>query len=287
MSAAQNMEGQAEAPTVEERARLAGWKPKEEFKGPPEQWRDAETFLKHGEEDLPVIRERYKTLENRFATYQRDTAKTLETLTETVRRANETALKRARAEIEAERLKAVETGDVDGFKAADQRLSKVAEDIPLPAAKPIASAAAPASAPVSPEVQAWGDRNPWFREDPTLSQAAVQIMDRLEKANPGAPITDLLERTTRAVDVMFPGRVRRAAEPQPRTVDDSNPRRQEAAPVSSSTASPSPRSRDAKTFENLPADAKRAFEKYAAEMVRANKRPLTKEEYCATYYQDE
>jgi hypothetical protein len=41
---------------VEVQARELGWSPKEEFKGDPERWIDAETFVKRGEELMPILK---------------------------------------------------------------------------------------------------------------------------------------------------------------------------------------------------------------------------------------
>lgn len=57
--------------SVEEQARLQGWRPKEEFEGDPNQWKDAKHFLEVGESwkkqaalarELKELREQYKSL---------------------------------------------------------------------------------------------------------------------------------------------------------------------------------------------------------------------------------
>jgi hypothetical protein len=45
-----------------------GWTAKEKFRGDPERWVDAATFVKNGEESLPILRERLRTLERRTST---------------------------------------------------------------------------------------------------------------------------------------------------------------------------------------------------------------------------
>ena len=41
--------------TIEERASAMGWSPQENFKGDPERWVDAETYVKRGEEFIPFL----------------------------------------------------------------------------------------------------------------------------------------------------------------------------------------------------------------------------------------
>lgn len=66
--------------SVEDQARLQGWRPKEEFEGDPNQWKDAKHFLEVGESwkkqanlarELKELREQYKSLVEGQATLQK------------------------------------------------------------------------------------------------------------------------------------------------------------------------------------------------------------------------
>ena len=46
---------------TESRARAMGWVPKDQFRGPAENWRDAGEFVRRGEEELPILRERLRS----------------------------------------------------------------------------------------------------------------------------------------------------------------------------------------------------------------------------------
>ena len=52
-----------EGAAVESIARRWGWKPKEEFRGPPDRWTSAEDFVARGENELPILRERNRNLD--------------------------------------------------------------------------------------------------------------------------------------------------------------------------------------------------------------------------------
>src|SRR3990167_11082395 len=62
----ENEPEQSEPNAVETEARSMGWVPKEEFRGPESQWRDAEEFVERGHNVLPIVnsllkKEREKT----------------------------------------------------------------------------------------------------------------------------------------------------------------------------------------------------------------------------------
>ncbi|NIR14377.1 MAG: hypothetical protein GWN86_10690, partial [Desulfobacterales bacterium] len=54
-------EGESES---ERQARAQGWAPKEEWRGPEDQWVDADTFLERGQKNNAILRERNEKLFN-------------------------------------------------------------------------------------------------------------------------------------------------------------------------------------------------------------------------------
>src|SRR2546421_12509972 len=64
------------AEETEVKAKELGWAPKEEFRGNPEKWVDAETFLKRGEEILPLVKAQNRKLQNEVTALQRENAET-------------------------------------------------------------------------------------------------------------------------------------------------------------------------------------------------------------------
>src|SRR6185436_4853984 len=60
---------------VEGRARRMGWRPQEEFRGPKDKWVDASQFVERGETELPVLRERFRALDDKFTRLERENSK--------------------------------------------------------------------------------------------------------------------------------------------------------------------------------------------------------------------
>ena len=52
-------------PTLEDRAAQMGWVPVDKFRGDPAHWVDAETFVKKGEEVMPILRANNRRLEEK------------------------------------------------------------------------------------------------------------------------------------------------------------------------------------------------------------------------------
>lgn len=60
---------------IESEARAQGWVPKDEFQGPPENWKDATEFIEVGEKSAPILSARLKKLEERDAAREAELAR--------------------------------------------------------------------------------------------------------------------------------------------------------------------------------------------------------------------
>ena len=268
-------------PSIEDRARSMGWKPQEEYRGPADGWRDATEFVRRGEEELPVMRERNRNLERKLIDVERrlnEGTTVISDLTERFRTSDERAYRRAQADLMRERERAVETGDKAEFNRVDAEITELARTAP----KPAVAAPAPAAAQMHPDVVAWDQRNPWFRQNPDIAAVAQQIHISLLQTDPGLPMADNLERVTAAVRQVFPGRIPAPASQQQQGND--NPRRQEAAAVGGSTPPPGPQRASPRNFETMPKESKDAFHRYSKQMEGRGK-PLSKEEWAGTYWE--
>jgi hypothetical protein len=110
--------------TVEERAQRMGWTAKEKFRGDPERWVDAATFVKNGEESLPILRERLRTLEKTNV----DLGKSVQEFKKMSDTAYERAYGKAKKELEAEVKRAAKAGDEVGAAAASTELADLEKD---------------------------------------------------------------------------------------------------------------------------------------------------------------
>ncbi|HUY05015.1 MAG TPA: hypothetical protein VMV33_17185 [Rhodocyclaceae bacterium] len=314
---------------VEARARKHGWKPLAEFRGDPKVWRSAAEYLARGDEELPILRERLRTIEQRSERAEAR-ARAAEKLQEEalavsrdvsarLRTADERALAKARRELEARRDEAIDAADREAVRAVDRELQELETTAAPPARQPPAAdvGAGGAGATPHPDAVAWGRRNPWFGEDSELRSVATGVHTRLLAAEPDLSLAQNLERVTAAMAAMFPDRVQGAPARRRRDPDDEDEygaggrnerdddrgrgrdrgarddsdgdrRRRQPAAVDSGQEAPSRRQRGgARSFANMPAESKEAFQRYRTALASkpgGKDNPLTEAEWAKTYW---
>lgn len=304
--------------TVEDRARKLGWRPKEQFRGDPEIWVDAEEFVRRGEEQIPLLRDnlrkeqaRAAALEREMKNFQaemsamraqvqesREVSKRLQTMLET---GEERAYKRAVKELEERMDQAVEDGDVQAAKQArkdleelNQNRVKVPETKPEPKTEPQRTG----PPPVDPIAAAWvaSDEQYWFNENEDAKQYAIGLSAKLMRDPATKDLT--LEQNLRKVREM-------AAEKFPeyfkqddpiferrRGQDDEDDEPERKAPAKvASPRSPSsgrrttPTDDAQKRFEDIPREDRIHFDRIAKELKESGaKKPYTKEQFAADYW---
>lgn len=164
-----------EAPVArdyEAEARKAGWKSEAEFpEGKrPVNFVDAETFVKKAEELAPFIRKENKQLRKELDALKKDIDTRVGKLTSVARTGYEREVanyEREIARLKGEQVKAVEAGDVDGFKALDKEIGKV----PVPEKVDVPGKDAEAVAQADIEAK-FKETNPWYGEDEALTAYA-------------------------------------------------------------------------------------------------------------------
>lgn len=235
---------------VEEKARAQGWVPKEEFKGAADRWIDAETFVKRGEEIVPILRERTKHLETKLD----EQGRTIKEFAEYAKKTEERAYKRALKEVEERRLKAVKDGDVEAFNAAEK------ERTDLDSSR---VGHGDGRQEESVEMVQFRKDNAWYESDADMTAEADGL--GVAYAKRGFTGATLLKKVEDRMKVLYPDKF-------------SNPRRSAAAAVEGGdTDTGIPRKKSERTYENLPAEAKKQCEKYVASGL------LTKEQYVKDY----
>lgn len=269
---------------AETRARAMGWKPLAEFRGDPKMWRDADEFIRHGETELPILRERHRAAERKIADLERtvlESTAVVQDLTTRFRTADERAYKRAKAELIAQRDQAIEVGDKAAVHRLDADMRELDQTAPPPPrqAAPVQQQAAPA---VHPDVMAWHQRNPWFQRDPAATAEAERIHMALQQAEPGLSVAENLERVTQAVRALYPDRVGAAPAARQAAPAPENTRRNDPPEVTGSSPSrstkPNPRG-----FDAIPAESRAAYTRYSKQLEGKGK-PLTKDEWAADYW---
>lgn len=223
--------------TAEDRALSMGWTPKEQFKGDPEKWVDADTFVKRGEEFLPFLRANNKRLEQalersnkRFDAAERALKNLSEHHTKTEQRAYERALKELQGQIDT----AATLGDVSGVRSATEQLVKLTQEVQAPAADNGSGADSEAEA----LFEEWRSENPWFDRDAAMRGAALEIARDLDRQ--GVSGKRRGEEVTARIKAEFPHKFE-------------NQNRNRPAAVEGSGSAPR---KGGKSFSDLPADAK-------------------------------
>ena len=146
-----------EANPIEEKALAKGWKPQDQYQGDPDEFVDAGEFLRR----QPLFDQLSKK-ERKI----RDLERKLEGTTKFVQGIEKRVRDQTLAEIEADRRKAVEDGDVEAFEDADKRYKEAAKEPEPPKEE--------TDNEIPEEVQAFAKRNDaWFEKNAAMTEDAV------------------------------------------------------------------------------------------------------------------
>jgi hypothetical protein len=250
----------SETRDYETEAKAEGWVPQPEFKGPPERWVDAETFVKRGEEILPIVNAKNRKLSEEVQEL-RKTVDDLKLGNSQFREFHEQAIARERQqrdaaikELEAAREKAVTDGNGAAFSEADRRLKALQAQPP------------PSKPQLSDAQRAWLAENRWYETDPVLRAVADGLSDALARERQDLlGKRDFLDELTKRVKAEMPHKFE-------------NPNRTRSVVEDTQQKGGNGK---AKTYENLPADAKAACDRFTRTIPG-----FTKDKYLASYQWD-
>jgi hypothetical protein len=214
---------------VEERARIMGHVPLDEFKGNPDKWVPAEQWVERAEQLFPINKAMVKKLTEDVSTLSQTVAattteknalveeiaglkKTLVDFAEFSKKSEERAFKKALAEIEAKQRRAVVDGDAEAFDSAKAELDELKQHpavtgIPAIEVKPVTE---PAKQEGWPKVndpaifKAWTEDNDWYGEDPEMAAYAYQMDNWLANTKKFPTQREQLNQVTELVKKKFP-----------------------------------------------------------------------------------
>lgn len=249
---------------VEQAAREMGWRPQAEFRGDSSKWVDAETFVSRGENFIPILRADREKLRSEVAE-----TKAALTETQTLLRASQEAIdelkkyhtedtarqvEKAKKDLVKQLRQARDDGDVEAEVEIQDELAKIrtAQAAPAPAPLPKPTAA-PTTPPADPDFTAWQSANQWFVTNPRLRGLTMGIAEEIKAKSPAlkgkafydaidAEMADYLETPSGGTDKVAGGR----------------------GPSGGGSGNSGGR---AKTYADLPAEAKSACDSYAAKLV--------------------
>ena len=240
---------------VEEKARRMGWKPQDEYKGAPDRWTDAESFVKVGEERIPVMKENYRKLEEGYKTLEQK----VKAQEDYQKHMAKVQYERAIKDLREQKKVAVEEADTEKYEKLEKQEEQIQSDYsPKQSETPR----------IPDEVSNWIARNTWY-QNPMLASKAAEVENKIlqEEAFKSSddPFYQPLNTAERLEEVSKRIRTEFRKEPQRKL-----PAVEGARTESSKKA--------AKTYNDLPTEAKDACNAYVSKGI------LSREEYVKDYF---
>lgn len=255
-----------------------GWVPKDRFRGNESDWVDADVFVKRGREILPILRKNNENLVKDLQNTKQQLQEFKEAAEEFKKFQKEAYERKAREyedrirEIKESRAQAISDGDGKKVNALDDALDQAKEEL-NEAKKAVKDADKTTSAPpsippttIEPPLQAWLDNNTWFGQDKRMTSIANGIGENLRLEFPLLKGEAFLEKLDEVLAEEFPNRFKDKSKNASVSRVESGSGRQSRNTNTS-----------AKSYENLPSDAKAACDKFVKQGL------MTREQYIADF----
>lgn len=157
----ENEGGDEQPGNAEAEARLLGWKPQEEFKGPADKWTDAEAFVAKRNDNVGMLRNDYEKLQRQFRDLEKRSA-----------RSEREGFNRAMEIVAKKQREAVETGDTAAFDEAEKERKKLEKDAATPTIDVDQR---------KEEFMEWRADNLWYGQNSLLSEWADTQAEKMMK----------------------------------------------------------------------------------------------------------
>ena len=180
---------------IEIQATAMGWVPQDDFKGNPDIWKDAESFVKDGYEILPILRERTKKMALTMDATNQKLSKTeslLQTLTDHHKKTEESAYQRALKTLKAEQREAVKNNNLEEFDAINEQIETLEK--PVIESRP----------DEQPDFVLWKGENAWYSQRTDMANYADTIAEYVQKQNPTLKGKLFFDLVTDEVKKRFP-----------------------------------------------------------------------------------
>ncbi|CAB4131958.1 hypothetical protein UFOVP135_38 [uncultured Caudovirales phage] len=271
----ENVTSNEVAPEIIREAESQGWVPKERFRGNESDWVDAEIFVKRGREILPILRKNNENLMKDLTATKEQLKEFREAAEEFKKFQQETYKRKAQEyeqriqEIKESRAQAISDGDGQKVNALDDALDQAKDEL-KEAKQAVRDADKPSAEPesntpntVEPGLQVWLDRNTWFGQDRRMTALANGIGESLRAEFPSLKGEEFLEKLDEVLAEEFPNKFGKKQSP--------------ASRVESGSGRTGRSSGNAQTYDNLPADAKAACDRFVKQKL------MTREQYVADF----
>ena len=254
---------------VEKEARLLGWVEKEEYRD-GDHWVDAETFVKRGKEINPILRKNNETLLKKLAERDAEIAEVKKVAEEFKKFTKEVAdrkvseLQKELSELREKKKVAISSGDGDAVVALDEQIDVIKEQqAEAKKAPPVEQKKTPDPVVLDPLVVSWMEENVWFTQDDKYTRIADAIGVSINANFPNLKGKEFFKKLDEELEDVLPSKYRKTQRGSP--VEGSN-----------NTSRPSG-SKSKQSYDNLPADAKAACDRYVKQGL------MTKEQYVNDY----
>ena len=266
---------------ITQKASKMGWVPLEKFKGDPERWTDAETFVRRGEEVLPIVKknnerltQRLDVLENENATTKQLLKAATEALSEFQKYHEEDSKRqydRALEKLKSDKKEALRESDYDAVVEIDEAIKVLDEQKSKTVKKVFAEPAPTQNDPTQdPIFKSWVAENAdWYGKDPQRSAYAESIGAYLQRMEPNLKGKEFLERVADEVADKF------GLPDKPARADRVEGSRQGSG-----------RQSGAKTYADLPPEAKQSCDKFGAKLIGEGKAFKSQAEWRKQYVRD-
>lgn len=258
---------------VQAKAQAMGWIPPGRYRGEPERFTDAQEYLDRGEQVLPIVRAHNQRLQGELASVREEqaaTKKALESAQKAIEEIGERhsvetqrAVERAKVELKARLAAASEAGDHEAI--AEITGLMVDLKAAVAPAKPEPTPTAATVDPVTPELKAWNEANPWFGTDRRRTALALGVAQELRDAGTELKGVAFFEHIKEEVEATFGARSASASKVEGGRGSDDAPRS------------------GGKSYAALPADAKAACDADTKNFVGPDKRYKTAAEWQKRY----
>jgi hypothetical protein len=275
------------ASEIETKALGMGWMPKEKFRGDPEKWVPAETFVERGETFVPYLKANNRKLEAKVDSLSAKLTEQANAFQEQIEALrsynsefNKQRVESQRKEIVAGIKAAREEGDVEAEEVLRERLAETKKalsesDEKKPAApKPSETTQIQPTAEVKQAFEAFREAHTWYEEDHMMKSAFIGTMQTkmLDPEFQKLSVPERFEEVAQAVESRF----------------GLSPRGKAKSKYEGSSGGGGPESRTdrAKGYAELPAEAKEGCDRYAAKLVGKGKAYATVEAWQKKFAED-
>jgi hypothetical protein len=257
-----------EQPNYEERAKLQGWVPEDEFRGDKERWITAKEFVDRADHMMPILKATNRKLESKVSDYEKELTETKQTLDKviSIQEKYSTDLHDTKlSEIREQKRQAV----VDGNPELYDRLDKQEQELPKP--EPLDVKQEEKKDEIPPEMDRWFKENAWYFSDKQLNEDANDIGNAMAKRQhpltvPGQEYA-LGEEIKKKLKVLYPEKFTNQSQ-QTSDVDETNIRDTDTINT------------DKKGWNDLPPEAKQYYQNRGQYIPG-----LTKEKYINDYFE--